>query len=184
MLFTEGVRLLQKSILNTTLAKYFLFLVLVKPICAKNSFEGYVEAYHAESDDNYKDAFEVVSDISAVNKNHEKKGFVYKKNDLGHKKKDLSHVEKDLGQDYDDDYEYKDEPHNEAGHLDPEVEHVIGAGDVGLLLLPLICKTCIFYCHSFVRLACADGKTFNLPQHWERGSLAGWKVKQMSFLGR
>ena len=108
MLFTEGVRLLQKSILTTTLAKYFLFLVLVQPICAKNSFEGYVEAYHAESDDNYKDAFEVVGDISAVNKNHEKK--------------DLGRVEKDLGQDYDDDYEYKDEPHNEAGHLDPEVD--------------------------------------------------------------
>ena len=146
MLFTEGVRLLQKSILNTALAKYFLFLVLVQPICAKSSFEGYVEAYHAESEDNYKDAFEVVSDISTVNENHQKKGFVYKKKDLGH-------VEKDLGQDYDDDYEYKDEPTNEAGHLDPEVEHVIGAGAVGLLLLPLICKTCIFYRRSFVRLA-------------------------------
>ena len=151
MLFTEGVRLLQKSILNTTLAKYFLFLVLVQPICAKSSFEGYVEAYHAESDDNYKDAFEVVSDISAVNKNeqrhHEKKGLghIIKTKDLGHTQKELGHKKKDLGQDYDDDYEYKDEPHNEAGHLDPEVEHVIGAGDVGLLLLPLICKTCIFY---------------------------------------
>ena len=140
MLFTEGVRLLQKSILTTTLAKYFLFLVLVQPISAKNSFDGYVEAYHAESDDNYKDAFEVVSDISAVNKNHEKKVFVYKKKkDLGHKKKDLGHVEKDLGQDYDDDYEYKDEPHNEAGHLDPEVEHVIGTGAVCLPSLSLIC---------------------------------------------
>ena len=118
MLFTEGVRLLQKSILTTALAKYFLLLVLVQQICAKSSFEGYVEAYHAESEDNYKDAFEVVSDISTVNENHQKKGFVYKKKDLGH-------VEKDLGQDYDDDYEYKDEPTNEAGHLDPEVEHVI-----------------------------------------------------------
>ena len=140
MLFTEGVRLLQKSILNTALAKYFLLLVLVQTICAKSSFEGYVEAYHAESDDNYKDAFEVVSDISAVNKNdqrhHEKKGLGHKKNELGHTKKNLGHTkknlgrmkkavgheEKDLGQDYDDDYEYKDEPHNEAGHLDPEVE--------------------------------------------------------------
>ena len=39
-------------------------------------------------------------------------------------------------------------------------------------------------CYSFVRLACADGKTFNLPQHREQGLLVAWKVKQMSFLGR
>ena len=145
MLFTEGVRLLQKSILNTTLPKYFLFLVLVQPICAKSSFEGYVEAYHAESDDNYKDAFEALGDISVVNKNeqrhHEKKGLghIINKKDLGHTKKELGHEKKDLGQDYDDDYEYKDEPHNEAGHLDPEVEHVIGMGAVCLFLLSLIC---------------------------------------------
>ena len=143
MLFTEGVRLLQKSILTTTLAKYFLFLVLVQPICAKSSFEGYVEAYHAESDDNYKDAFEVVSDISAVNKNdkrhHEKKGSGHRKKNLFRMKKALGHEDKDLGQDYDDDYEYKDEPHNEAGHLDPEVEHVIGTGAVCLPSLSLIC---------------------------------------------
>ena len=161
MLFTEGVRLLQKSILTTALAKYFLLLVLVQQICAKSSFEGYVEAYHAESDDNYKDAFEVVSDISVVNKNeqrhHEKKGLGHQKNELGHTKTNLGpmkkavgHEEKDLGQDYDDDYEYKDEPTNEAGHLDPEVEHVIGAGAVGLLLLPLICKTCIFLNNNIV----------------------------------
>ena len=150
MLFTEGVRLLQKSILNTVLAKYFLFLVLVQPICAKSSFEGYVEAYHAESDDNYKDAFDPLGDKSVVNKNeqrhHEKKGLGHKKNELGHTKKNLGrmkkavgHEEKDLGQDYDDDYEYKDEPHNEAGHLDPEVEHVIGTGAVCLPSLSLIC---------------------------------------------
>ena len=137
MLFTEGVRLFQKSILNTTLAKYFLFLVLVQPICAKSSFEGYVEAYHTESEVNYKDAFEVVGDISAVNKNeqthYEKKGLGHKKKDLGHTKKELGHEKKDLGQDYDDDYEYKDEPHNEAGYLDPEVEDVIDMGAVCLL---------------------------------------------------
>ena len=118
MLFTEGVRLLQKSILTTALAKYFLLLVLVQQICAKSSFEGYVEAYHAESEDNYKDAFEVVSDISTVNKieqrHHEKKGLghIIKKKDLGHTKKELGHEEKDLGQDYDDDYEYNECEYN------------------------------------------------------------------------
>ena len=54
-------------------------------------------------------------------------------------KKALGHEDKDLGQDYDDDYEYKDEPHNEAGHLDPEVEHVIGTGAACLFSLSLIC---------------------------------------------
>ena len=154
MLFTEGVRLLQKSILTTTLAKYFLFLVLVQPICTKNSFEGYVEAYHAESDDSYKDAFEAVGDISVVNKNeqrhHEKKGLghIIKTKDLGHTQKELGHEKKDLGQDYDDDYEYKDEPHNEAGHLDPEVEHVIGTGALCFFLLPFVRLASFIVTHS------------------------------------
>ena len=112
MLFTEGVLLL---LLQRSVKKYFIILVMTQQICTQSSIEGYIEAYpeavqseKGENEGDYKNA--------------------YKANEVDYKNAYIANGS-DYSEDhhYDDngDYEYKDEPANEGGHLDPEVEHII-----------------------------------------------------------
>lgn len=147
MLSTEGVLLLLlKRTVNSVLAKYFLILVMTQQMVAQSSIEGYAEAYRVQSEkgekeEAYKDAYkgddgndyaETVVDYmhQVLDKDkhkedsheHDNKGHG---NHKGSKRGKTKAEPKKMDRDYSDDYEYKDEPENEAGHLDPEVEHII-----------------------------------------------------------
>ena len=141
MLSTEGVLLLLlKRTVNPVFVKYFLILVMTQQIYAQSSVEGYAEAYRVRSEKGgkegtYKDAYkaddgtdytETVEDMHQVldkdqhkedSHEHDKKGN-HKDSKRGKTKAEPNKMD----QDYDDDYEYQDEPDNEAGYLDPEVE--------------------------------------------------------------
>jgi len=93
MLFTEGVLLL---LLQRSVKKYFLILAMAQHICTQSSIEGYIEAYP-----------EAVR--SEKGKNEGDYMDAYKANGSDYAE-----------QDYGGDYEYKDEPTNEGGYLDPE----------------------------------------------------------------
>ena len=148
MLSTEGVLLLLlKRTVNPLLVKYFLILVMTQQIYAQSSVEGYAEAYRVRSEKGgkegtYKDAYkaddgtdftETVEDMHQVldktqHKEHDKKGN-HKDSKRGKTKAEPNKMD----QDYDDDYEYQDEPDNEAGYLDPEVESTSSSAKYSLI---------------------------------------------------
>ena len=143
MLSTEGVLLLLlKRTVNSVLAKYFLILVMTQQIVTQSSIEGYAEAYRVQSEkgekeEAYKDAYKgddgndyaetVVDYMHQVLDKDKHKEDSHEHDNKGHGNHKGSKRGKTKAEpnDYSDDYEYKDEPENEAGHLDPEVDHII-----------------------------------------------------------
>ena len=143
MLSTEGVLLLLlKRTVNSVLAKYFLILVMTQQIVPQSSIEGYAEAYRVQSEkgekeEAYKDAYKgddgndyaetVVDYMHQVLDKDKHKEDSHEHDNKGHGNHKGSKRGKTKAEpnDYSDDYEYKDEPENEAGHLDPEVGHII-----------------------------------------------------------
>ena len=152
MLSTEGILLLplNRTAVNSVLAKYFLILVMTQQMFAQSSIEGYAEAYRVRSEKEetegaYKDAYiedgndyaETVVDYmhQVLDKDQHKKDSHEHDNKGDGNNKDSQRGEtkaEPTKKDHDDynyhqhgDYEYMDEPENEAGHLDPEVEHII-----------------------------------------------------------
>ena len=150
MLFAEGVPLLLlKRTVNSVLAKYFLILVMAQQINSQSSIEGYEEAYRVRTEKggkgvNYNDAYKedgsdyaesVADDMHKTllfhkidSHEHERKGNGKSKDSKKEKPKKANkkdHNQNDLSYHHHGDYEYMDEPENEEGYLDPEVEHII-----------------------------------------------------------
>ena len=154
MLFAEGVPLLLlKRTVNSVLAKYFLILVMAQQINSQSSIEGYAEAYRVRTEKggkggDYNDAYiedgsdyaeSVADDMHQTlpldkkehkfdSHEHERKGNGKSKDskkDKPNKANKKDQNQNDLSYHAHGDYEYKDEPENEEGYLDPEVEHII-----------------------------------------------------------